>query len=105
LLRILALVGASTWLLTAACTPAAGAYSAATGPAGARARDLLLGIADDVRSIFEAFSDGIDAPKSPVNDPIALKRAKSDLDSATTKAEELANELADLQQASATNGR
>jgi hypothetical protein len=103
--KALALIGASTWLLTAACAPAAGAYSAATGPAGARARDLLVGIAEDVRSIFEAFSDGIDAPKSPVNDPIALKRAKSDLDSATNKAEELADELIDLQHASSTNGR
>ena len=103
--NVLALIGASMALFTAAGTPAAGAYSAATGPAGARARDLLVGIAEDVRSIFAAFSDGVDAPKSPVNDPISLKHAKSDLDSATSKAEALANEFIDLHQAPNKNGR
>ena len=40
-----------------------------------------------------------------MNDPISLKHAKSDLDSATSKAEALANEFIDLHQAPNKNGR
>jgi hypothetical protein len=58
-----------------------------------RSTELLAGIKDDVMAIFEAFSGGIDAPNSPVNDPRALGAAQAHLDAARQKAERLAAEM------------
>ncbi len=58
-----------------------------------RVGELLGSIANDIAAIFASFSNGIDSPESPVNDPTALREARARLDSATRTATDLAAEL------------
>jgi hypothetical protein len=84
--------------------PPASAQSARSVFETQRARDLLGSIANNVGAIFESFSNGIDGPHSPVNDPAALRDAKARLDAATRAAEELATELRAIQGRGADDG-
>jgi hypothetical protein len=78
---------------------------AATVAAALRVQARLQSIAEDIAAIFESASGGIDGPKSPLNDPIALKDTHAHLDSATRTAEELATDLRDLEQADRSRDR
>jgi hypothetical protein len=69
-----------------------------------RVRDLLVRIAVDIAAIFQSFSNGIDAPHSPVNDPAVLRNAKGRLDSATGTAVELATELQNIKDGEGAQG-
>jgi hypothetical protein len=70
--------------------------SAPNPSAIARARDLLIGIGQDVLSILQSFANGPDEP-NPVTDGASLERAKAHLDSATNQADQLAVELNKIQ--------
>ena len=59
----------------------------------ARVKDLLTGIAQDVAAIYDSFAGGPNDPHSPVNDPAALRDAASHLDAATSKANQLRDQL------------
>jgi hypothetical protein len=63
-----------------------------------RVKDLLTGIAQDIGAIYDAFAGGPNDPHSPVNDQVALRDAASHLDSATARANQLADELQRVQQ-------
>jgi hypothetical protein len=60
------------------------------------ARDLLIGIFQDVGTILHSFEGGPDDPNSPVTNEATLRQDSDRLDSATRKAEQLATELSKL---------
>jgi hypothetical protein len=62
----------------------------------ANARDLLVGMFDDVGAILQSFEGGPNDPRSPVNNQDTLQRDSAYLDSATQKAQQLAYELGRL---------
>ncbi|MBV9326281.1 MAG: hypothetical protein JO352_21160 [Chloroflexi bacterium] len=61
------------------------------------ARDLVVGIAQDVSAILSSFAGGLNDPNGPVSNKTALARDSAYLDSATRKANELADELSNIQ--------
>jgi hypothetical protein len=69
------------------------------------ARDLLLGIAQDVDAIFNSFSGGPDDPNGPVSNSVTLAQDRERLDAATRKASELATEVSNLQNGTAERDR
>jgi hypothetical protein len=83
--------------LAAVQTLASGASSPAprTGasPDGNRVLTLLGGIADDLASIMDAFSTGVDSPRNPLNSPRALDQAAAHLESATRQANQVLTEV------------
>ena len=62
----------------------------------ANARDLLVGMFDDVGAILHSFEGGPDDPRSPVSNQDTLQLDSEHLASATQKARLLANELSRL---------
>jgi hypothetical protein len=62
----------------------------------AHARDLLVGMFDDVGAILQSFEGGPTDPGSPVSNQETLQRDAEYLDSATQKARQLATELGSL---------
>ncbi|HEV7666744.1 MAG TPA: hypothetical protein VGQ62_24635, partial [Chloroflexota bacterium] len=68
-----------------------------------RARELLTSILQDVGAILQSFANGPES-RNPVTDSGALKEANAHLDSATSKAEQLATELQKLQNGGAEGG-
>jgi hypothetical protein len=64
-----------------------------------RIQQLMVGIGEDIGAILQSLSSRPDAPHNPVSDPAALKEAENRLESATSKAHDLADELDKLQQA------
>lgn len=68
-----------------------------------RARELLTSILRDVGAILQSFANGPES-RNPVTDSGALKEANAHLDSATSKAEQLATELQKLQNGGAEGG-
>jgi hypothetical protein len=68
-------------------------HTQATAIDPAHVQSVLLGIAQDIAAIYDAFAGGFDDPHSPVNDPASLRAAASRLDSATAKANELRAEV------------
>jgi hypothetical protein len=62
----------------------------------AQARDLLVGMFEDVGAILKSFAGGPDDPNSPVTNSATLKQDAARLDSATHKANQLAAELDNL---------
>jgi hypothetical protein len=70
-----------------------------------RAEDPLVGILQDVGAILSSFSGGPDDPKSPVTSSATLAQDSARLDAATRKANELATELHNIQEATAERDR
>lgn len=70
----------------------------------AHARDLLVGMFEDVGAILHSFEGGPDDPHSPVSNQDALQRDAEYLDSANLKARQLANELGRLTNQSEDGG-
>lgn len=60
------------------------------------ARDLLVGIFQDVGAILNSLAGGPDDPKNPVVNSVTLKQDSEHLNSATRKAEQLATVLGKL---------
>jgi hypothetical protein len=69
--------------------------SSAVGLDG-HARDLLVGMFDDVGAILQSFEGGPNDPRGPVNNQETLRRDARDREAATEKARQLANELGRL---------
>jgi hypothetical protein len=69
-----------------------------------RAEELLTGIFHDVEAIYASFEGGPNDPKSPVVDRRALEQDRGHLNDASSKAEQLAGELAKLSDATNGNG-
>ena len=59
-------------------------------------QELLIGIFEDVAGIADSFAGGPNDPRSPVVDKRALGSDKARLDSATSRANQLADELTRL---------
>jgi hypothetical protein len=68
----------------------------------AHARELLVGIFQDVDAILNSFAGGPNDPNSPVVNQNTLNRDAEHLDSATEKAQQLATELDNLRTARQT---
>ena len=64
----------------------------------AHARDLLLGIFQDVDEILTSFAGGPNDPNNPIDNQATLNRDAQRLNSATDKAEQLASEMNNLRQ-------
>jgi len=71
----------------------------------ARVRDLLAAIFEDVASIADSFSGGLDNPRNPVSDPNTLKRDSERLDAATRKANQLSQVLDSIRNGGHEGGR
>jgi hypothetical protein len=61
------------------------------------AEQLVMGILQDVGDILQSFEGGPNDPKSPVTNASSLAEDRARLDSASQKANELANELQNIQ--------
>ncbi|HEY2592743.1 MAG TPA: hypothetical protein VGK33_02455 [Chloroflexota bacterium] len=61
------------------------------------AEQLVTGILQDVGDILQSFEGGPNDPKSPVTHASSLAEDRARLDSARQKADELANELQNIQ--------
>jgi hypothetical protein len=70
-----------------------------------RVRELLTAMFDDIASIADSFSGGLDNPRNPVSDPVTLKRDSDRLDAATRKAHELAQVLETIRNGAHDGGR
>jgi hypothetical protein len=70
-----------------------------------RVRELLAAIFEDIASIADSFSGGLDNPRNPVSDPNTLKRDSARLDAATRKANELAQVLDTIRNGGHEGGR
>jgi hypothetical protein len=91
----------------------AGVVFGASGAAGGvpqveQARELALGIVDDISAVANSFAGGPDDPHSPIVDRVALNQDAARLQAATDKANRLASELprlGDTANASGAHGR
>jgi hypothetical protein len=70
-----------------------------------RVRELLAAIFEDIASIADSFSGGLDNPRNPVSDPSTLKRDSERLDAATRKANQLAQVLDTIRNGGHEGGR
>ena len=73
--------------------------------AAVRVRELLAAIFEDIASIADSFSGGLDNPTNPVNDPNTLKRDSERLDAATRKANQLSQVLDTIRNEGQAGGR
>lgn len=79
---------------------------ASVGPASLQhVRELLSGIFEDVAAIANSFDGGPDDPKSPVTNAATLNDDAERLNSASRKAQDLADELNRIKDEASRDGR